>query len=71
MKKLLLVLAIGTFVASCGNNSSSTETKADSTMMSVDSAVNAVTDSATAAIDSTANAATDSIKAIADSATKH
>ena len=50
MKKVLLVLAIGAFAA-C-NGSSSTESKVDSTVKSVDSAAGAMKDSVKAGADS-------------------
>ena len=68
MKKLLLVLAIGSFAA-C-NGSSSTDAKTDSTVAKADSAVTAVADSAKSAIDSTAKAAMDTLKAKVDSVKK-
>ena len=64
MKKLLVVLAIGSFAA-C-NGTASTETKVDSAAQTV----NATADSAKTAIDSTANAAKDSIKTKVDSVKK-
>lgn len=64
MKKLFVVLAMGAFAA-C-NGSSSTESKVDSAV----STVNAVADSAKTAIDSTASAVTDSLKAKVDSVKK-
>jgi uncharacterized protein (UPF0333 family) len=63
MKKLLVVLAIGSFAA-C-NSSASSDTKA-----AADSSVNATADSAKTAIDSTANAAKDSLNAKVDSLKK-
>ena len=68
MKKLLLVLAIGSFAA-C-NSSSSTETKVDSTVKAATDSVTAVVDSAKAKIDSTATAAKDTLKAKVDSLKK-
>jgi len=67
MKKLLLVLAIGSFAA-C--NSSSTENKADSTVKAATDTLNAVADSAKAKVDSTVKAAVDTIKAKVDSVKK-
>lgn len=68
MKKLLFVLALGAFAASCGNGTP-TEAAKDSTINAVDSSSNAATDSVKAAadsavqtIDSTAEAAKDSLK---------
>jgi uncharacterized lipoprotein YajG len=68
MKKLLLVLAIGSFAA-C-NGSSSTETKVDSAATTAKDSVNTMADSAKAKIDSTASAAKDSVKSKVDSAAK-
>ena len=67
MKKLLLVLAIGSFAA-C--NSSSTENKADSTVKAATDTLNAVADSAKAKVDSTVKAAVDTLKAKVDSVKK-
>jgi uncharacterized protein (UPF0333 family) len=64
MKKLLVVLAIGSFAA-C-NGSSSTEAKTDSAVQTV----NATADSAKTAIDSTASAAKDTLNAKVDSLKK-
>lgn len=68
MKKLLFVLAIGTFAA-CGTGTS-TENAGDSALTNVDSMANAAKDSISATvdsaktmIDSAAKAATDSVKA--------
>jgi hypothetical protein len=67
MKKLLFVLALGTFAA-C-NSGTSSETKADSTASAIDSTANVKTDSVehkadslVNKIDSTADAKTDSLK---------
>jgi hypothetical protein len=68
MKKLLLVLAIGSFAA-C-NSSSSTETTVDSTVKAASDSVTAIADSAKTSIDSTVKAATDTLKAKADSIKK-
>ena len=68
MKKLLLVLAIGSFAA-C-NGSSSTENKVDSAATTAKDSVTAIADSAKAKIDSTASAAKDSVKSKVDSAAK-
>jgi uncharacterized lipoprotein YajG len=68
MKKLLLVLAIGSFAA-C-NSSSSTETKVDSAATVAKDSVTAVADSAKATIDSAATAVKDSVKAKVDSVKK-
>ncbi|MFT3935283.1 MAG: hypothetical protein QM726_16780 [Chitinophagaceae bacterium] len=70
MKKLLLVLAIGAFVASCNNSTETAAAAADSAKATVDSTVKAVADSAKTTIDSTAKAATDTIKAKVDSLKK-
>ena len=69
MKKLLVILAMGAFFASCGSNES-TETKVEEAAATVDSTVSAVVDSAKATIDSTASAVVDSAKAKLDSAIK-
>ncbi len=57
MKKLLFVIALGAFVASCGNGSTE-KTNSDSTLvdttLSVDSTVTPSSDTAHAATDSTA-----------------
>jgi uncharacterized lipoprotein YajG len=68
MKKLFLVLAIGSFAA-C-NGSSSTDAKVDSTAAAAKDTVTAIADSAKAKIDSTATAAKDSVKSKVDSAAK-
>lgn len=68
MKKLLLVLAIGSFAA-C-NGSASSETKVDSAATSAKDSVTAVADSAKVKIDSTATAAKDTLKSKVDSAKK-
>jgi len=60
MKKLFVVLAIGSFAA-C-NGASSTEAKVDSTASAAKDSVTAIADSAKAAIDSTAKAAVDTLK---------
>jgi PBP1b-binding outer membrane lipoprotein LpoB len=62
MKKLLVILAVAAFFASCGSNES-TETKVEEATAVVDSTVSAVVDSAKATIDSTAGAVVDSAKA--------
>lgn len=76
MKKLLFVLALGAFAASCGNGTS-TEGAADSAKQTIDSTVGAAKDSVKAAadtavkaLDSTAHAAKDSVKAEVKEATK-
>jgi uncharacterized lipoprotein YajG len=68
MKKLFVVLAIGSFAA-C-NGASSTEAKVDSTASAAKDSVTAIADSAKTAIDSTAKAAVDTLKAKADSTKK-
>jgi hypothetical protein len=69
MKKLLLVLAVGSFAVACNNEAATTEAKVDSaatsaaaTIDSAASAVAATADTAVAKIDSTVKAVTDSIK---------
>jgi hypothetical protein len=69
MKKLLVVLAIGSFAA-CNGAASSTEAKVDSTATVAKDSVTAVADSAKAKIDSTAKAVTDTLKAKVDSVKK-
>lgn len=68
MKKLLVVLAIGSFAA-C-NSASSSENKTDSAAKAGTESVNATADSSKTAIDSTASAAKDSMKAKVDSTKK-
>ena len=68
MKKLLLVLAIGSFAA-C-NGSASTETKTDSAVKASTDSVTSIADSAKTAIDSVAKAAKDSMKVKVDSVKK-
>jgi hypothetical protein len=68
MKKLLLVLAIGSFAA-C-NGSSSAGSTADSTVKAATDSVTAIADSAKTKIDSTVKAATDTLKAKVDSIKK-
>ncbi len=68
MKKLLLVLAIGSFAA-C-NGTASTEAKVDSAVKTTIDSVKAVADSAKMTIDSTVTAAKDSLKAKVDSLKK-
>jgi uncharacterized lipoprotein YajG len=68
MKKLFVVLAIGSFAA-C-NGASSTEAKVDSTATVAKDSVTAVADSAKVKIDSTAKAVTDTLKAKVDSVKK-
>jgi hypothetical protein len=66
MKKLLVILAMGAFFASCG----SSETKVEEATATVDSAVTAIVDSAVATMDSTATAVVDSAKVAIDSTIK-
>ncbi len=68
MKKLFVVLAIGSFAA-C-NSAASTEAKVDSTATVAKDSVTAMADSAKTAIDSTATAVKDSVKAKVDSLKK-
>jgi uncharacterized lipoprotein YajG len=68
MKKLFLILAIGSFAA-C-NGSSSADAKVDSAAGAAKDTVTAMADTAKAKIDSTATAAKDSIKTKVDSAAK-
>ena len=68
MKKLFVVLAIGSFAA-C-NGAASTEAKVDSTASAAKDSVTAIADSAKTAIDSTAKAADDTLKAKVDSTKK-
>ena len=68
MKKLFVVLAIGSFAA-C-NGAASTEAKVDSVATVAKDSVTAIADSAKANIDSTAKAAVDTLKAKVDSAKK-
>jgi len=68
MKKLFIVLAIGSFAA-C-NGAASSEAKVDSTATVAKDSVTAIADSAKATIDSTAKAATDTLKAKTDSVKK-
>ena len=70
MKKLMLVLAVSAAFVACNNAAETSETKVDSAVAAVDSAVTATVDSAKSAIDSTAGAAIDSVKAKADSLKK-
>ena len=63
MKKLLVILAMGAFFASCGSTETKTEEAATEAAAVVDSTVSAVVDSAKATIDSTAGAVVDSAKA--------
>ena len=67
MKKVLVILAMGAFFASCGSN----EAKVEEAAATVDSAATAVVDSAAAKVDSAATAIVDSAKAAVDSAVKH
>jgi hypothetical protein len=70
MKKFLLVLAIGAFVASCNNAADSAAAKVDSTAGAVVDEAKATLDSAKATVDSTAKAIVDSAKAKVDSLKK-
>ncbi len=65
MKKLLLVLAIGSFAA-CNNNANSTENAIDSTKNEAVDSIKNQADSTKDAVDSTKSAAVDSVKAQAD-----
>ncbi|MFT4204230.1 MAG: hypothetical protein QM610_09990 [Chitinophagaceae bacterium] len=69
MKKLLFVLALGAFAASCGNGTPA-EATADSVSSAVDSAAGAATDSVKATADSTVKAIDSSAKAVTDSIKK-
>lgn len=63
MKKLLLVLAIGAFVASCNDGGTGTEPKADSTAAPAPADSSSVTpDSTVKPADSTTTAAPDTTK---------
>ena len=66
MKKLLVILAMSAFFASCG----SSETKVEEASATVDSAVTAIVDSAAAKVDSATSAIVDSAKAKVDSVIK-
>jgi hypothetical protein len=68
MKKVLLVLAIGSFAA-CSNGGAGTTTSADSTVKALDSTVKAQNDTLKAAID-TASKKLDSIAKKVDSTIK-
>ncbi|HEY4966541.1 MAG TPA: hypothetical protein VII28_09080 [Puia sp.] len=68
MKKLFVVLAIGTFAA-C-NGSSSADKTVDSAATAAKDTVAAVADSAVKTIDSAATAAKDSLKAKVDTTKK-
>jgi hypothetical protein len=70
MKKLLLVLAIGAFVASCNNSTDAAAAAADSTAKAATDTIKAAGDSAKAIVDSTVKAAVDTVKAKADSIKK-
>ncbi len=63
MKKLLLVLAIGTFAVACNNSTDSSAKPADTTAAPT-------VDTTTKPVDTTAKPATDTTKAKADSAAK-
>jgi len=70
MKKLLLVLAIGAFVASCNNSADTVAKTGDSTTYAVVDSAKASLDSAKTKVDSTAKAIVDSAKAKVDSLKK-
>jgi hypothetical protein len=70
MKKLLLVLAIGAFVASCNNAADTTAAAADSAAKAAVDTIKAAGDSAKAVVDSTVKAAVDTVKAKVDSLKK-
>ena len=70
MKKLLLVLAIGAFVASCNNAADTTAAAVDSTAKAAVDTLTVKADSAKAVVDSTVKAAIDTVKAKADSLKK-
>jgi hypothetical protein len=70
MKKFLLVLAIGAFVASCNGSADSAAAKVDSTAGAVVDSAKATLDAAKATVDSTAKAVVDSAKAKVDSLKK-
>lgn len=69
MKKLLVILAMGAFFASCGSNES-TETKVEEAVKEATTEVAAAADSAVAKVDSAASAIVDSAKAKVDSIIK-
>ena len=68
MKKLLLVLAIGAFVA-CNDSASSTENDIDSTADAVSDSLENTGDSLSNKLDSTYEAKADSVDVKADSLT--
>jgi uncharacterized lipoprotein YajG len=68
MKKLFVILAIGSFAA-C-NGAASTEAKVDSAATAAKDSVTVAADSAKTVIDSAATAAKDSLKAKVDSVKK-
>ena len=70
MKKLLLVLAIGAFVASCNNSGDTAAAAVDTAKSAVIDTIKAVGDTAKAKVDSTVKAAVDTIKAKVDTAAK-
>ncbi|MDE3248541.1 MAG: hypothetical protein KGO82_07780 [Bacteroidota bacterium] len=70
MKKLLLVLAIGAFVASCNNSAETATAPVDSAAKAMVDTAKATLDSAAAKVDSTAKAVVDSAKAKVDSLKK-
>lgn len=70
MKKLLLVLAIGAFVASCNNAADTSAAAIDSAKTVAVDSIKATADSVKTVVDSTAKTAVDSVKAKADSLKK-
>jgi PBP1b-binding outer membrane lipoprotein LpoB len=69
MKKLLVILAMGAFFASCGSNES-TEAKVEEAVKEATTEVVAAADSAIAKVDSAATAIVDSTAAKIDSLKK-
>jgi PBP1b-binding outer membrane lipoprotein LpoB len=69
MKKLLVILAMGAFFASCGSNES-TETKVEDAVKDATTEVVAAADSAVAKVDSAAGAIIDTAKAKVDTLIK-
>ncbi len=63
MKKLLVILAMGAFFASCGSSETKVEEVATEAAAVVDSTVGAAVDTAKATIDSTVGAVVDTTKA--------
>ena len=70
MKKFLVVLAIGAFVASCNNSADTAASKVDSAASAVVDSAKSTLESAKAKVDSTAKAVVDSAKAKVDSLKK-